>query len=337
MFNNPLTERKRSGVESGLTAHSTPKAQSAHAGGVRRFKYLEPTELSGLKNLLFAARTIVEGYYAGRHQSPFKGSAPEFEDYREYYPGDDLRDVDWKVLARTDRYFVKLYQRETDMNCALFLDASGSMGFRGITPPARGKNPALSKYEYGAYLTAALAFLMVKQGDKASLTLFDDEIRQHVPNGGTFPHLYKVLRALERTEPRRETGLSAVLKKGHGLLRSRGLLIVISDLIDEPEEVFRALNLFVHRGFEVLLFQVMHPEELELPSFANANVVDLETDARISCNLTDLKTAYQKHFREFLDAVRAYSVARGIEYNLVSTSTPYHVALEKYLMRRGRT
>src|SRR5206468_1362616 len=167
-------------------------------GRRREWTYLRPKDLKALNNLLFAARIIVEGVHSGRHKSPYRGSSPEFVDYREYNPGDEIRTIDWKAYARTDRYFIKLFEKETDMNCYVLVDKSASMSYGGQA--YRNLLPAqdVSKLDYAYYLTAALAYLMVQQGDKVSVSLFDTRLAQHIRPGGTFPHLYEILHTLER-------------------------------------------------------------------------------------------------------------------------------------------
>lgn len=288
------------------------------------------------KNMLFAARMVVEGFYAGRHKSPFKGSAPEFVDYREYYPGDEMRTIDWKVYGRTDRHYVKLFEKETDLSCSLFLDVSGSMGYGGRHSHQFMPEPGLSKLEYGSYLCGALAYLMLKQGDKVSLTMFDETIRAHIPHGGTFSHLYSILNALEAVHPGGTTSLSNALRKTFALLRRKGLLIIVSDMLDEPDDIFAALSHYTHRGFEVILFHVLHEFEVELPAVTNAQFVDAETKEQLTIAPAEIRESYAKLLDEFRDTMETHAKARGIDYNFVTTKTPYNAILEKYLARRGR-
>ena len=300
----------------------------------KTWTYLRPEELAGFKNLLFAARAIVEGHYAGKHKSPYKGSAPEFVDYREYHPGDELRTIDWNAYARTDRYYVKLFEKETDMNCYILLDASASMAFDGRIAGAP-KSPAdISKLAYSSYLAAALTFLMISQGDKVGLTLFDDKIRAHHGPGGTFSHMYSLLGRLERTQPGHRTSISKALEKALGLFRRRGLIIVISDLIDDPDSIFQSLSMYTHQGFEIIIFHVLHEDEYRLPHFPNANFTDSETRAEITCVPADIRESYDRHIHEFITTMAKMSRARGIDYNFINTETPYSAVLEKYL--RGR-
>src|SRR6266508_2376671 len=252
--------------------------------GSRRtdWKFLHPKNLKALKNLLFAARIIVEGTYTGRHKSPYRGSSPEFVDYREYNPGDEIRSIDWKAYARTDRYFIRLFEKETDLNCYLLVDKSASMGYGGAAYKGVLPTSEVSKLDYACYLAAALASLMVKPGDKVSLALFDTKLERQIPPGGTFPHLYEILNTLEREKAGQRTSISRILQEAYPLYKRRGLLIVISDFLDEPEEIFRALNRYRHRHFEIILFHVLHQYEYELPPLDRVKFVDAETGETIA-------------------------------------------------------
>lgn len=307
----------------------------AGAPAARSWKYLGPKELRGLENLLFVARTVVEGAYAGRHRSPFKGSSSEFVDYREYQPGDELRSIDWKAYARSDRHFVKLFEKETDLNAYLLVDGSASMGYGGRTYKRFFAPAEVSKLEYAGYLAAALAYLMIQQGDKVGLTVFDQRIATHLPPGGTFPHLYRILRALENRNPARKTSVSRALRDAYGLIRRRGLLIVISDLIDDPVEIFRALSLYTHRHYEVVLFHVLHRYECELPPIPSVEFVDAETGEAFTANPQDLAKSYAAQMRGFVETMASLARARNIEYNFINTDTPPSAVLRRYLLRRG--
>jgi uncharacterized protein (DUF58 family) len=303
--------------------------------GAHSWKYLSPEELRSLKNLFFAARVIVEGAYAGRHKSPYKGSAAEFVDYREYYPGDEIRSIDWKAFARSDRYYVKLFERETDMNCHLLVDRSASMGYGGKEFNAFFPTKELSKLEYASYLAAALAYLMVKQGDRVSLTLFDERVSAHVPSGSTFPHLYSILNLLEDARVGRKTSVARVLRDTFALHRRRGLLVIISDLLDEPEAIFQALDMYRHRKFEIILFHVLHRYEIDLPPLDSVNFIDAETGETISTRPGDIARSYKRELDAFVNTMAASAQARNIDYNFINTTTPYHDVLQKYLLRRG--
>jgi uncharacterized protein (DUF58 family) len=307
--------------------------------------YLQPEDLRRLKNLLFAARTIVEGYYAGRHRSPFRGHSVEFADYREYAPGDAITDVDWKAYGRSDRLFIKLFEARTDMVVYPLLDASASMAYVGAGAPGRflGRRHAagstrtatLSKFEYGCYLIAALAFLAIKQGDKTAVGLFGETLDAYTPPGGTFRHLHRILQMLERAEPVGPTNTANALRNAFPVMRQRGLLVVISDLLEDPGELFAALNLYRHRRFEIILFHVLHEDELSLPETALARFVDSETGQRLTASVPDIRTGYRERIQAHIDALRTGCASRRIDYNLVTTATHYNAVLERYLVNRA--
>ena len=300
------------------------------------WRYLCAKDLKKFRNLLFSARLIVEGAYSGRHRSPYKGAAQEFVDYREYHPGDEIRSIDWRAYARTDRYFVKLFEKDCDLNCYILMDRSASMGFGGEDYKRVLPDAGVSKIEYASYLAAALGYLMVKQGDKVGLSTFDRKVTDHLATGGTFGHLYKMLNILEKQRVGRDTDVSKVLREIAPLLGRRGLLVVISDFIDDSDEVFRALDLYRHRRFEVVLFHVFHQYERELPPLASVNFIDSESGERITSRPADIERGYEKQISEFIDGMAAHARARNIDYNCVTTDTPYSETLYKYLLRRSR-
>lgn len=292
------------------------------------WKYLQPSDLKRLRNFQFAARLVVEGFFQGRHRSPYYDFSSEFADYRPYTPGDEIRAIDWRALARTDRYYIKLYRKETDMNCYLLVDKSNSMGYRGDEP--------LTKLEYASYLAAALAYLMIQQGDKAGLTLCDDAVRTFIPAGGTHQNLQRILTTLERNRPGGPTRLAHALRSLFGMVRRRGLLVIISDFLDDLDQTFSALSMFAHKGFAVLLFQVMTDAELNLPRVGNALFMDVESPASVTAEPDAIRAAYQAELEAFLGEVAGKAKARGMEYQLARTQEPYHSTLSAYLSTRLR-
>ncbi len=302
----------------------------------KEFKYLKPRDLRSMKNMLFAARAIVEGYYSGRHRSRFKGNAPEFVDYRQYNPGDEMRSIDWKAYARTDRHYIKLFEKETDLSATILLDVSASMAFGGTVNRPALPFCGLTKLEYGSYLAAALSYVLIKQGDKAGLVLFDQRIRRHIPTGGTVRHLYSLLDALEATKPGGHTSAAAALRKAFTLFKQRGVLIIISDLLDEPDEIFSALSMYTHRGFEIVIFHLLHENEVQLPDVANANFVDAETGGSITIQPKDVAESYGALLEAFRSDIEARCRARNITYTFMTTETPYPEVLGRFLAHRGR-
>jgi len=299
-------------------------------------KYLDERTLGFLKHLSFAARGTVDGAYTGKHKSLLKGHSQEFTDYREYMPGDDIRKIDWKVYGRTDRYVIKLCEQETVMTCYLLVDCSASMAFGGSWHEKYFGAQDVSKYDYACYLGAALSYLLLKQGDRVSLTLFGSEVEHQIPAGSTFSHLSGSLRALEAQKVHHKTSLSKVLQQASSLLKRRGILIVISDLLDDPEALFSVLDMYLYRNFEVVLFQVLHKHELELPSLPNANLIDSESGEKLTSVPDDIRQAYSRELQQYIDTLVAMAEARRIDYELMSTETPYPAALQGYMERRRR-
>jgi uncharacterized protein (DUF58 family) len=296
--------------------------------GSARWKYLQPADLKRLRNFQFAAKLIVEGYFQGRHRSPYYDFSSEFADYRPYTPGDDLRTVDWRAFARSDRFYIKLFRKETDMNCYLLVDKSRSMGYSGDEP--------LSKLEYASYLAAALAYLMVQQGDKTSLSLCDDALRTFIPPAGTRQNLQRILVTLERNASGGATRLAASLQALFGVVKRKGLLVVLSDFLDDTPAVFSALSMFAHKGFAVLLFHVMTDAELNLPRVGNALFEDVESPAYAAAEPDAIREAYQAEIQAFIHELGANAKARRMHYQLAGTADPYHGALEAYLTARTR-
>ncbi len=303
---------------------------------------LDPGELRRLKNLFFAARRMAEGYYAGRHRSRSRGHTVEFADYREYSPGDDITDVDWKAYGRTDRLFVKLFEAQTDMVVYVLLDCSASMGYAGLDAEARSAHAAgsrtagpLSKFDHARYLLAAMAFLLIRQGDKVGLGLFTDRLTAYLAPGGTFRHLHAVLHRLEYAAPSGATDAAAALHETFGAVRRRGLLIVVSDFLEDPAGLFEALGRYRHHKFEVSLFQILHDEELRLPAAANLRFVDSESREGLAAVPAEIREEYMARFGRHLEALRSGCAARRVDYNRVTTSTNPLAVLERYLARRA--
>lgn len=291
-------------------------------------RFLRPQDLHQYRNLLFAAKMVVEGFYAGKHRSPYHDFSAEFADYRPYVPGDDVRAVDWKAVARTDRIYVKLFRKETDMSAYILVDKSASMGFQG--------EQGVSKYEYCAYLTAAISYLMLQQGDKPGLSLCDEGLRSFLPPRGTFAHLQSLMHGLERTVPYGHTHVANALRTLFPLAKRRGLLIVLSDFLEDPTALFHVLGMFLYRKFSVLLFHVLTEEELYLPGTGAARFTDPEGPGVLSVEPAAIRTAYQAELQTHLDAMSTGAKARRIRYELLTTSTPYYKALSVYLTTRGR-
>jgi uncharacterized protein (DUF58 family) len=289
---------------------------------------LTPEELERFKNLLVFARSTVEGYFVGKHKSPYRGSSVEFTDYKEYVAGDEVNRIDWRVYGRSRRLFVRQYEAETDMVIYLLVDGSASMSYAG---PGRQ-----SKYIVAAKVAAALAYLMIQQGDKASLVLFADTVGRFLSPGGTRRHLHHLVTHLEQVQPASSTGIARALEECNTLFKKRGRIVILSDLWTETDQFFDALGRFLHRKFEILLLHVLDPDELDLPAAAAARFQDLETREEVQVELEEIRAAYRESARERLEKVGREAGNRGITHAMVDTRLPYLAAIEAYIGFRGR-
>jgi uncharacterized protein (DUF58 family) len=289
--------------------------------------FLDPAVVARLGTLELKARTIVEGFLSGLHRSPFKGFSVEFAEYRQYMPGDDLSTIDWKVFARSDRYYVKKFEEETNLDAHLLLDVSGSMGY-GST--------AMTKFEYAACLAASLAYLMNRQRDAVGLTAFDDKIVEMLPAASRPGHLRNMLVTLDRLKLGRETNVSKPLHQIVDSLSKRGMVVLISDLLDEPGAVIRSLKHFQFRGNDVIAFHVLDPDEIDFPFERATKFEDLETSEEILAVPAAVRDHYLKEMAGLIDRYRRELGASGIDYELLSTKRPLELALMSYLSTRAR-
>ena len=286
---------------------------------------LEPVALAAVADLELVSRRIVDGTISGLHRSPFHGYSAEFSQYRHYRPGDDLKYVDWKLFARTDRLYTKQFRETTNLVCQIAFDVSGSMDYA-----AKG---GVTKFAYGRLLTSALAYLISRQGDSVGLVTYASDLRQYLPSRGGQAHLRSLLLALSRTEPGGVTDGAAALGRTLELLKRRGLLIVISDLYDEHPDVERALMRAAHIGHEVILFHVLTRDEVELPFQGEVEVEDPETGATVLSS-ESAATAYRAAISAFLERWRTRSATYGIDYVRLFTDQPLDAGLRAYLRRR---
>ena len=285
-------------------------------------------ELERFENLLVFAKAVVEGYFTGKHKSPYRGSAAEFADYKEYAPGDDLARLDWRVYGRTRRLYLRQFEEETDMTVYLMLDTSGSMRYAG--------EKRQSKFFLAAKIAAALAYLMMAQSDKASLALFAQKVTQFLAPGSTRRHLHRLVTELERVRPALTTGIAGAVQECNALFKKRGRIVILSDFLDDTGALFDALAQFVHRKFEILLLQVVDPDELNLPAFNATKFVDLETAETVQVDPEEIRASYQANIKGHIDALAREADLRQIQHRLVDTQRPYLDAIEAYLGFRGK-
>ena len=289
---------------------------------------LDVQELERFKNLLVFAKATVEGFFSGKHKSPYRGSAAEFADYKEYVAGDDLARVDWRVYGRTRRLYVRQFEEETDMVVYLLVDTSASMRYAG--------EKRQTKFFLASKIAAALAYLMLAQGDKAALVLFADTVKQFVAPGGTRRHLHRLITELENVRPGQTTGLAKAVGECTAIFKKRGRIVILSDFLDDTNALFDSLAQFVHRKFEILLLQVVDPDELHLPAFAAAKFIDLETGETVQVDADEIRAGYQTKIKETIEALAREADLRQIQHRLVDTRRPYLDAIETYLGFRGK-
>ena len=287
--------------------------------------------LSRLAHLRFGTSHIIEGTYSGRHRSHHRGGAAEFLEHRQYSPGDDLRRLDWKVLGRTGRSYVRVYEDETNLVATLVLDVSRSMLFGGQS----ARDTAGSKLDYARYTCAALAHIIIREGDRFGLALASSQLDGFLPPRSTPGQLDGVLSVIEGVELVPDTALAVPLRELFARLNQRGVLIVVSDFLDEDlEALFGAIKLFRHRHFGVLLLHVVHPLEERLPTGPAYRFEGLEGEGHRICSPQEISDLYERRFRSFLTGLRTRAVAAGCDYHLLSTAVPYVQHLKKLLVQR---
>jgi uncharacterized protein (DUF58 family) len=286
----------------------------------------DASALAKFGKLALLARTVVEGFLSGLHQSPFKGFSVEFAEHRQYYPGDEIRHIDWRVFGKTDRYFIKEYEEETNLQAHLVLDASGSMAYRGQGP---------SKFEYASWVAASLSYLMLHQLDAVGLLLHDDKPRDTLPPHAGSKQLMRILTLLERAQPGGETGLAKIWHDLAGRLPRKGLVIILSDCFDRLPDLLLALRNLRHRRHDVILLHVLAPEEIEFPFHKMTQFRSLEQPGhKLLLDPAQLRQEYLRNFGEFCQTLRTQAGDMRIDYHVLRTDDPVERALGIYLARR---
>jgi len=287
----------------------------------------DPRVLAKLKNLFLRARFVVDGVMVGIHPSRAKGLSSEFEEHREYSPGDDVRHIDWKAYGKFDRYSIKEYRETTNLKAYILLDASSSMSYA---------SDGLSKFAYGSTLTASLAYLMLKQQDAVGLITFSSKIEKMIPPVATPGHIFAILKELEGRIPRGKTSSGSVLQELAGSLKRRGIIILVSDLLDEPEEVMRGLKQLRSKGNDVMVFHLLDRDELEFPFEQPTLFIDLEEDTRLLADPQAVRSAYLESMNSLIEGYRQSCASYLIDYSLFNTSVGLDRALVRYLTWREK-
>lgn len=300
---------------------STTRPRHSAAGT----QFLDPTVLGRIGNLELLARTVVDGFLTGLHRSPYLGFSMDFAEHRPYMPGDDIRRIDWRLFARTDRHYIKLFEADTNANFSVLLDVSASMSYG---------SHSLTKLDYARYLSACLAYFSNRQRDRVGLVTFDHEVVDYVPS--SMKHLDTILHTLDRTKAGRPGSLSEPILRITEMLGRKGILVVISDFYEEPEEVLRALGPLRARGHDVIVFHVMDPYELEFPFQESSGFEDLETGVQVPVIPGKLRADYLTMMKAHLADLEKRFTDNRIDYRLLDTSKPLDGALFEYLLSRER-
>lgn len=290
-------------------------------------QYLIPEVIAKLKRIDLKARLVVEGFLTGLHRSPYKGFSCEFAEYRSYMPGDELKRIDWKIYAKTDRFFIREYEEETNLKAYLLLDASGSMSYTS------GK---ISKLEYSEYLAASLGYLLIKQRDSVGLAVFTSQLDHYIPPRSVPTHLSSLLKTIEQVKPGGDTDLANTFHQLAEKIRRRGLVIIFSDLFDDKEKVISSLHHFRHKKHEVLVFHILDKNELDFNFPQPLILRDLESNKEITLDPRVIKKDYQKALNEFMFDFKRRCREYLIDYHLITTDTPLDKALLYYLEKRRR-
>ena len=285
--------------------------------------------LARVGSMELLASSIVEGFILGLHRSPFRGFSVEFAEYRQYAAGDEIRHIDWKVFAKTDRYYIKQFEEETNLAGTVVLDASASMGYAS-------KPGALTKLQYGATVAACLCNLMMRQRDAAGLMLFDDDVRTALPPRLRPAHLKRIMTELQDVQPGGDTHIHIPLHQLAEGMKRKGLVVLISDLLDDPVQILSALQHFRFLGHDVMVLHVMDPAELQFPFDTLTEFTDLESGEKQLVAPEGMRPVYMRELDDFLKAMERGCAGIKADYKLLDTSRPVDLALSEYLHRRSQ-
>ena len=290
-------------------------------------KYMDPEVVNKIDNLSLRARLVVEGFIIGMHKSPYHGFSVEFSEHRPYGFGDEIKYIDWKLWGKTDRFYIKQFEEETNLKCHMILDKSSSMNFSSNN---------VTKFDYSKSLSAALTYLMIKQQDAIGLTTFDEKIDVSINPKSKISHLNLLLKTMHNAKPGGETNISRLLHVLAESIKKRGLIILISDLLDNQEDIVKGLRHFRYKGHEIIIFHIIDPKEKDLNYNDNINFIDLETTESIITDSRLIRKKYNKAFNNFCDYYSTQCSKNKIDYVPVLTSDSLDKSLMQYLMKRSQ-
>lgn len=291
-------------------------------------KYLDPEIVSKLKGMELRARMVVEGFVAGLHKSPYHGFSVEFAEHRQYMPGDDIRDIDWKVYAKSDRHYIKQYEEETNLKAYLLLDCSASMAYRS--------GDRVSKLDYAGLVSGALSYMMLRQRDAVGLVTFDEAMRKYIPPRSKSGHLHVLLNEIAGQTPSKETNVSNVLHEMAERIKRRGLVIILSDLLDDADSIIGGLKHFRHNRHEVIVFHILDPRERDFAFPREAIFKDMETGEEMTTLPYQIKKDFAREVGAFGDRIASACRQSNIDYYPIDTATPFDKALYAFLSKRER-
>ncbi|MCB1209084.1 MAG: DUF58 domain-containing protein [Verrucomicrobiales bacterium] len=288
---------------------------------------LQAEDITTLQSLQLFARTVVEGFTTGLHASPHKGFSVEFRQHRPYVQGDEIRRLDWKIFGRSDRFYIKEYDEETNLRATIVLDASGSMAYKGTA--------GISKFDYARKLAASIAYLLMSQQDAVGLITFDSKIREIIPNRTRITHLHQMLETLVKTEPGKETALAPVIESLVGRLKRRGMIILISDFFDDPVRLLQAIGVLRKKGHEVVVMQLWDRDELEFPFGRWARFENLENDEDfVQADPAAIRHRYLEVLANFQETLRVGLRRHQVDLLSLTTDESHSLALRQYLSLR---
>lgn len=290
-------------------------------------QYLTEEFIAKIDKFNLRARLIVEGFITGLHKSPYHGFSIEFSDHRQYNPGDPIKDVDWKIYGKTNRYYIKRYEEETNLKCHIVVDHSASMGF---------SSNKFSKLEYAKALASALAYLMISQQDAVGLLTFTDKITNLIPPRSMKSYLNIIFKELYKLQAKEKTSTVSILHSLADRIKKRGLIILISDMIDDPEKIMQGLMHFRHQKHEVILFHIQDRQETEFDYQRDTEFIDSETGEKIIVSPWQIKNDYLKSYKDNVRFLKDRCHESLIEYNAINTSTPFEDNLLQYLIKRAK-
>jgi uncharacterized protein (DUF58 family) len=287
-----------------------------------------PQTIIRLDNLRFKAKTIVEGLMLGLHDSPFHGFSVEFSQHRQYMPGDDIRHIDWQIYGKTDRYYIKQYEEETNLNCYILVDNSASMDYK--------TERNVTKYQYAQLIAAAMTYLLIKQNDAVGLAIFNERIETLYPPKAINSYLNELLSTMQNTACSNNTRIGNTLHVISEKLPRKGLVILISDLLDDRENIMKGLKHLRYLGHDVIVFQILDPGEWEMTAKSKHRIKDMETGEDIKLDVRQIRNEYHERIERYCDTINRECGENHIDHRLIFTNMDCRIALMEFLKKRGR-